>query len=41
LFGPRSIASNDIGAIGAKYIGEALKINMALTTLKCAPISPP
>jgi len=36
LFGPRSLQQNDIGAEGAQHIGEALKINKALTTLKCA-----
>jgi hypothetical protein len=40
LFGPRSLESNDIGAEGAKHIGEALKINKALTSLQYAPVSP-
>jgi hypothetical protein len=28
---------NDIGAEGAKHIGNALKVSTALTNLKCAP----
>jgi hypothetical protein len=40
LFGPRSLLHNNIGDEGAQYIGEALKINKALTTLKCALTAP-
>jgi hypothetical protein len=40
LFGPRSLKANSIDAEGAKHIGEALKINKALTSLKCAPALP-
>eukprot|EP00962_Isochrysis_galbana_P031042 scaffold10094_cov128-Isochrysis_galbana.AAC.3 len=36
LFGPRSLFNNNIGAEGARCIGEALKMNTALTTLECA-----
>jgi hypothetical protein len=40
LFDPRSLGSNSICAGGAKYIGEVLKKNTILTSLKCAPASP-
>jgi hypothetical protein len=41
LFGPRSLSENEIGDEGAKHISEALKMNTALTSLKCAPASLP
>eukprot|EP00962_Isochrysis_galbana_P052902 scaffold24379_cov122-Isochrysis_galbana.AAC.2 len=41
LFGPRSLVNNNIRAQGAQHIGEALKINKALTDLKCSPTSHP
>jgi hypothetical protein len=40
LFGPRSLQSNKIGDAGAQRIGEALKINKALTTFENAPAPP-
>jgi hypothetical protein len=40
MFGPLSLVFNRIFAGGAKHIGEALKINTALTALKCALASP-
>jgi hypothetical protein len=40
LFGPRSLWGNQIGAEGASFIGESLKVNQALTSLKCAPRIP-
>lgn len=36
-----SLNDNKIGVEGAKHIGEALKMNKALTSLKCAPPSAP
>jgi hypothetical protein len=40
LFGPRSLRDNNIGDEGAQHISEALKINKAITTLKCALAAP-
>ena len=33
---PRSLADNDIGADGARALGEGLKVNTTLTSLECA-----
>ena len=38
---PFSLRNNSIGAEGAKLIGEGLKLNKALTSLKCAPPARP
>eukprot|EP00962_Isochrysis_galbana_P016122 scaffold4613_cov129-Isochrysis_galbana.AAC.17 len=40
LFGPHSLMDNKIGNEGAQHIGEALKTNKALTSLKYAPALP-
>eukprot|EP00962_Isochrysis_galbana_P028797 scaffold9130_cov124-Isochrysis_galbana.AAC.4 len=37
LFGPHSLMDNKIGDEGTQHIGEALKTNKALTSLKYAP----
>eukprot|EP00962_Isochrysis_galbana_P061193 scaffold36295_cov126-Isochrysis_galbana.AAC.5 len=41
LFGPRSLERNRAGDIGARSLARAFKDNKALTSLKCAPASPP